>query len=594
MLNQQIGPYRITHLLGEGGMAQVYLAEKGNLGKKVALKVLKREFLYNNHIRGRFLAEAKNMIQLNHPNIVGVQDLIDEPDFVAIELEYIEGETLKQYLERKGALPDTEIERLIEQMWSAVSYIHQKGFVHRDIKPSNFMLTSSGVIKLTDFGIAKNMDGTNSDYTGTGTGMVLGTPKYMSPEQVRNTKDVNAQSDIYSLGVVLWEMITGRVPYDINTESTFDVFEKIVRQPLAKTGSKWDAVIEKATMKKSTERTLDLKFLDIINEDETKRNDKTLMTFLVATIGVSLLIIFGSLWFEHNSKEDSSEWKEKFEEQWTAAEQVENNKNTTENIETYTLILETLPNDAIDEKNKVQRKIDHFKTILAEAEIINERDRIEEEDDKERKKIEVLKPEEKVEQVVVVKPVTQVPVPTEKTESQTIQSSSFTDSRDGKAYKWVKIGNQVWMAQNLAYKPQKGNYWAYDNKTENVAKYGYLYDWETACKVCPSGWHLPSDAEWSVLINYLGGVNLASYKMKSTWAWRDGGNGNNVSGFNGLPGGYCDDKKFGIVGDFGYWWSSTEFDAGNAWYRPLYYNNGYVGRDASNKANGFSVRCLRD
>ena len=129
------------------------------------------------------------------------------------------------------------------------------------------------------------------------------------------------------------------------------------------------------------------------------------MTFLVATIGVSLLIIFGSLWFEHNSKEDSSEWKEKFEEQWTAAEQVENNKNTTENIETYTLILETLPNDAIDEKNKVQQKIDHFKTILAEAERINERDRIEEEDDKERKKIEVLKPEEKVEQVAVVKPV---------------------------------------------------------------------------------------------------------------------------------------------------------------------------------------------
>jgi serine/threonine-protein kinase len=141
-------------------------------------------------------------------------------------LEYIEGETLKQYLERKGALPDAEIERLIDQMWSAVDYIHQKGFVHRDIKPSNFMLTSSGVIKLTDFGIAKNMDGTNSDYTGTGTGMVLGTPKYMSPEQVRNTKDVNAQSDIYSLGVVLWEMVTGRVPYDVNTDSTFDVFRK--------------------------------------------------------------------------------------------------------------------------------------------------------------------------------------------------------------------------------------------------------------------------------------------------------------------------------------------------------------------------------
>jgi serine/threonine-protein kinase len=196
MLNQQIGPYRIINLLGEGGMARVYLAEKGNLGKKVALKVLREEFLRNKQIRGRFIAEAKNMIQLNHPNIVGVQELIEDDDFVAIELEYIEGLTLKQYLEQKGALPNDEIQGLFEQMCSAVDYIHEKSYVHRDIKPSNFMLTSSGVIKLTDFGIAKNMDGTNSDYTGTGTGMVLGTPKYMSPEQVRNTKDVTAQSDI--------------------------------------------------------------------------------------------------------------------------------------------------------------------------------------------------------------------------------------------------------------------------------------------------------------------------------------------------------------------------------------------------------------
>ncbi|MCC5924876.1 MAG: protein kinase [Crocinitomicaceae bacterium] len=120
MLNQQIGTYKITKLLGEGGMAHVYLAEKGNLGKKVALKVLKKEFLFNTQIRGRFLAEAKNMIQLNHPNIVAINDLIDEEDFVAIELEYIEGETLKEYLQRKGALPDDEIEHFLRQMLDAV------------------------------------------------------------------------------------------------------------------------------------------------------------------------------------------------------------------------------------------------------------------------------------------------------------------------------------------------------------------------------------------------------------------------------------------------------------------------------------------
>ena len=260
MLNQQIGQYKITKLLGEGGMAVVYLAEKGNLGKQVALKVLKKEFLFNTQIRGRFVAEARNMIRLNHPNIVAIYDLIDNPDFVAIELEYIEGETLKEYLHRKGALPDNEIEKLFQQMLDAVEYIHKKGFVHRDIKPSNFMLTKDEAIKLTDFGIAKNLDGNNSDYTGTGTGMVLGTPKYMSPEQVRNTKDVTSQSDIYSLGVVLWEMVTGKVPYDIKTESTFDVFRKIVDEPLAKTETKWDGIIDKATRKDIEERKLELKF----------------------------------------------------------------------------------------------------------------------------------------------------------------------------------------------------------------------------------------------------------------------------------------------------------------------------------------------
>jgi serine/threonine protein kinase len=270
MLNQQIGSYKIISKLGEGGMAVVYLAEKGMLGKQVALKVLKEDFISNRNVRGRFLSEARKMINLNHPNIVGVQDLIDDGDFVAIELEYIEGKTLKDHLNEKGALPDDEIQHLFKQMLDAIQFVHDKGYVHRDIKPSNFMLSPNGIIKLTDFGIAKNGNDTAIDYTGTGTGMQMGTPKYMSPEQVRNTKDVDYRSDIYSLGVVLWEMVTGRVPYDINTESTFDVFEKIVHQQLANTATKWDAVIEKATLKEVGNRKLDLSLVD---RDNIRRID---------------------------------------------------------------------------------------------------------------------------------------------------------------------------------------------------------------------------------------------------------------------------------------------------------------------------------
>lgn len=265
MLNQQIGPYKIISKLGEGGMALVYLTEKGTLRKQVALKVLNEDFISNRNIRGRFLSEAKKMINLNHPNIVGVQDLIDEPDFVAIELEYIEGVTLKQYLNEKGALSDDEIEVLFKQMLDALGYVHDKGYVHRDIKPSNFMLSKNGIIKLTDFGIAKNGDDTNIDYTGTGTGMQMGTPKYMSPEQVRSTKDVDHRSDIYSLGVVLWEMITGKVPYDIATESTFDVFRKIVDEPLEKTNTKWDGVILKASEKNQANRYQSIRDISLDN-----------------------------------------------------------------------------------------------------------------------------------------------------------------------------------------------------------------------------------------------------------------------------------------------------------------------------------------
>jgi serine/threonine protein kinase len=270
MLNQQIGPYKIIFELGQGGMAIVYLAEKGNLNKKVALKVLRTDFNSNTQIRGRFLSEAKKMNNLSHPNIVEVHDLIDKTDFVAIELDYIEGQTLKQYIEKKGALTDGEIERFFKEMLDAVEYINKKGFVHRDIKPSNFMLTQNGTIKLTDFGIAKNMGDDNIDYTGTATGMQMGTPKYMSPEQVRNTKDVDYRSDIYSLGVVLWEMVTGRVPYDIQTESTFDVFRKIVDEPLKPTNTKWDAVIEKETQKEVGKRTLDL---TLVRRENIRRID---------------------------------------------------------------------------------------------------------------------------------------------------------------------------------------------------------------------------------------------------------------------------------------------------------------------------------
>ena len=607
MLNEQIGSYKITQLLGEGGMAHVYLAKKGTLGKQVALKVLKEDFISNRNVRGRFLSEARKMINLNHPNIVGVQDLIDDGDFVAIELEYIDGKTLKQHLHEKGALPDDEIQYLFKQMLDAISFVHEKGYVHRDIKPSNFMLSKNGIIKLTDFGIAKNGDDTNIDYTGTGTGMQMGTPKYMSPEQVRNTKDVDYRSDIYSLGVVLWEMVTGKVPYDIKTESTFDVFEKIVHQDLAHTGTRWDSVIKKATLKDVGKRKINL---DVGTKDKDKKrplvftkNQKSILWIFAA-----LLLIGIVYWAQDDTTEEIvlaeeniiPQWKTDFEQQWTEALDNETNLEPKENLDAYTAILEPLPMDAMDEKNKVQHKINEYKAIITEVEKIAENKRIEENEERDRKRSEA---ENERLEVEATKQAEKKRIEEEKERErerkriteENKKSGTFTDGRDNKTYKTIKIGNQVWMAENLAYKPTSGKYWAYNNDFSNVSQYGYLYDWETACKVCPNGWHLPSDAEWTRLTDYLGGENVAGTKMKSSSGWRANGNGSNASGFSGLTGGArVSSGRFSLIGSNGTWWSSTEGDSTNAWRRLLFYSDGNVGRYSQNKQNGYSVRCLRD
>jgi len=170
---------------------------------------------------------------------------------------------------------------------------------------------------------------------------------------------------------------------------------------------------------------------------------------------------------------------------------------------------------------------------------------------------------------------------------------TFRDPRDGKTYKTVKIGNQVWLAENLAYKPSIGNYWAYDNNSSNVAKYGYLYDWQTARNVCPTGWHLPSDAEWTQLTDFVG--SNPGTKLKAKSGWNSNGNGNDDYGFSALPGGYRNyNGNFYDVGNSGNWWSSTEYDTNDAWIRSMYYFNSKVSRYYYKKSWGFSVRCLRD
>jgi len=198
-------------------------------------------------------------------------------------------------------------------------------------------------------------------------------------------------------------------------------------------------------------------------------------------------------------------------------------------------------------------------------------------------------------------------------------SGTFIDSRDGNEYNWVQIGDQVWMAENLAYLPSvnmvadgsedaAGSYYyvyGYDGTnvadakaTDNYATYGVLYNWTAAMNACPDGWHLPSDAEWTELTDYLGGTSVAGGKLKETgtthWASPNTG-ATNETGFTALPGGHRSYLgNFYYIGDDGDWWSAAEYGTNTAWYRSMFYNVSHVYRNHDNKAVGFCVRCVRD
>jgi serine/threonine protein kinase len=260
MINQQIKDYKIISLLGEGGMANVYLAKHQSLRNNVAIKLLKEEYVPHPNIRKRFLAEARNLAQMSHPNIIKVTDLIDAGDIVAFVMEYIEGQSLEAFLFKKAELTFTEIEGFFHQMILAVEYVHEHGLIHRDIKPSNFMVTKSGQIKLLDFGIAKNMNEGAVDYTKTNLGQQMGTPLYMSPEQVKNTAEVTKQTDLYSLGVVLWQLVMNKKPYDSYEFSLPEIQVSIIKEPLPLTHTIWDSTIQRATEKDPTKRSIKINY----------------------------------------------------------------------------------------------------------------------------------------------------------------------------------------------------------------------------------------------------------------------------------------------------------------------------------------------
>ncbi|MBI0578446.1 Stk1 family PASTA domain-containing Ser/Thr kinase [Neobacillus cucumis] len=202
------GRYKILEMIGGGGMANVYLAHDMILDRDVAVKILRLDFANDEEFIRRFHREAQSATSLVHPNIVSIYDVGEEDSIYYIVMEYVDGQTLKQYIQGRSALHVEEAIDIMKQLTSAISHAHQNHIIHRDIKPHNILIDRNGNVKITDFGIAMALSATSI----TQTNSVLGSVHYLSPEQARGGM-ANRKSDIYSLGIVMFELLTGRLPF---------------------------------------------------------------------------------------------------------------------------------------------------------------------------------------------------------------------------------------------------------------------------------------------------------------------------------------------------------------------------------------------
>ncbi|RSD28066.1 Stk1 family PASTA domain-containing Ser/Thr kinase [Mesobacillus subterraneus] len=202
------GRYKIKDMIGGGGMANVYLAHDMILDRDVAVKMLRLDFANDDEFIRRFHREAQSATSLAHPNIVSIYDVGEEDGLYYIVMEYVDGQTLKQYIQQHAPVPVEKALEIMQQLTSAISHAHHNHIVHRDIKPHNILIDNSGTVKITDFGIAMALSATSI----TQTNSVLGSVHYLSPEQARGGM-ANKKSDIYSIGIVMFELLTGRLPF---------------------------------------------------------------------------------------------------------------------------------------------------------------------------------------------------------------------------------------------------------------------------------------------------------------------------------------------------------------------------------------------
>jgi serine/threonine protein kinase len=271
-IGENVGPYRILKQLGQGGMATVYKAYHAALDRYVAIKVLHPAFKEEPNFISRFQREAKVVARLEHPHIVPIYDYAEHNGQPYLVMKYIEGETLKARLNQRALTKDEAVE-IAEAVGSALAYAHKQGVLHRDIKPSNVLLSQDGSIYLADFGLARIAQAGASTLS---KDVMMGTPQYISPEQAQGKKQLDEGTDIYSMGVVLYELVVGRVPF--NADTPFSIIHDHIYSPLPVPSE------VNPRVPKNVERIL-LKALSKAREDRFESVEALIRAFRVAVLG---------------------------------------------------------------------------------------------------------------------------------------------------------------------------------------------------------------------------------------------------------------------------------------------------------------------
>ena len=265
LTGKKLGTCFLEKMIGQGGMGEVYLARQEHPERRVAVKTLRAHLSLGSEMtqqfRARFQREANLIARLDHINIMPIYKYGEQAGIAYLVMPYLTGGSLRDLLQRHGALPLTQVLMYLEQAAKALDYAHAQGIIHRDLKPANFLLHADGRLLLADFGIARILaddDQHSAGATLTGTGVMLGTPEYMAPEMVRG-EPLDKRADIYELGIVLYQMISGSVPFKVNTPLLVAAMQ--LQQPLPSLHTSnpaippaVDVVVQKATAKVPGER----------------------------------------------------------------------------------------------------------------------------------------------------------------------------------------------------------------------------------------------------------------------------------------------------------------------------------------------------